>query len=149
MGTRTSWRQGAIGIGATLDILIPPSVGMVLYGIMTQTSIGKLLIAGVVPGIIVGLFLILAILVWVKVSPSHAPDTYEVSASERWASLRRIWSSLLLIVLVVVLLYAGWPPRPRLALSVPSYQRQSASPCGVSPGPVPSLPSSKPSRPRP
>ena len=54
-----------------------------------------------------GLFLILAILVWVKVSPSHAPDTYEVSASERWASLRRIWSSLLLIVLVVVLLYAG------------------------------------------
>ena len=39
---------GAIGIGATLDILIPPSVGMVLYGIMTQTSIGKLLIAGVV-----------------------------------------------------------------------------------------------------
>ena len=98
---------GAIGIGATLDILIPPSVGMVLYGIMTQTSIGKLLIAGVVPGIIVGLFLILAILVWVKVSPSHAPDTYEVSASERWASLRRIWPSLLLIVLVVVLLYAG------------------------------------------
>src|SRR6266545_7846265 len=98
---------GAIGIGATLDILIPPSVGMVLYGIMTQTSIGKLLIAGVVPGIIVGAFLILAILVWVKVSPSHAPDTYVVSTSERWASLRRIWTSLLLIILVVVLLYAG------------------------------------------
>ena len=49
---------GAIGIGATLDILIPPSVGMVIYGIITQTSIGKLLIAGVVPGIIVGVFLI-------------------------------------------------------------------------------------------
>jgi C4-dicarboxylate transporter DctM subunit len=98
---------GAIGVGATLDILIPPSVGMVIYGIMTQTSIGKLLIAGVVPGIIVGVFLILAILVWVKVSPSHAPETYVVSTSERWASLGRIWPSLLLIVLVVVLLYAG------------------------------------------
>ena len=71
---------GSIGIGATLDILIPPSVGMVIYGIMTQTSIGKLLIAGVVPGIIVGMFLILAILVWVRVSPSHAPETYVVSA---------------------------------------------------------------------
>jgi C4-dicarboxylate transporter DctM subunit len=98
---------GAIGIGATLDILIPPSVAMVIYGIMTQTSIGKLLIAGVVPGIIVGVFLILAILIWVRVSPSHAPQTYVVAASERWASLRRIWASLALIVLVVVLLYTG------------------------------------------
>ena len=98
---------GAIGVGATLDILIPPSVGMVIYGIMTQTSIGKLLIAGIVPGIIVGVFLILAILVWVKVSPSHAPQTYVVPTAECWASLGRIWPSLLLIVLVVVLLYAG------------------------------------------
>ena len=98
---------GAIGIGATLDILIPPSVGMVIYGISTQTSIGKLLIAGVVPGIIVALFLIVAILVWVTVRPSHAPATSAVPARERWASLRRIWSSLLLIVLVVALLYTG------------------------------------------
>jgi tripartite ATP-independent transporter DctM subunit len=98
---------GAIGVGATLDILIPPSVGMVIYGIMTQTSIGKLLIAGIVPGIIVGVFLILAILVWVKVSPAHAPETYAVSTAERWASLGRIWPSLLLLVLVVALLYAG------------------------------------------
>jgi C4-dicarboxylate transporter, DctM subunit len=98
---------GSIGIGATLDILIPPSVGMVIYGIMTQTSIGKLLIAGVVPGLIVGLFLILAIIVWVKISPSHAPQTYAVPASERWASLGRIWASLVLIVLVVALLYLG------------------------------------------
>jgi C4-dicarboxylate transporter, DctM subunit len=67
----------------------------------------QLLGAGVVPGIIVGVFLILAILMWVKVSPSHAPETPVVPASERWASLRRIWPSLLLIVLVVVLLYAG------------------------------------------
>ena len=98
---------GAIGIGATLDILIPPSVGMVIYGITTQTSIGKLLIAGVIPGIIVGIFLILAIIVWVRVAPSHAPKTFTVSRAERWAGLRRIWSSLLLIVLVVVLLYTG------------------------------------------
>jgi C4-dicarboxylate transporter, DctM subunit len=98
---------GAIGIGATLDILIPPSVGMVIYGITTQTSIGKLLIAGVIPGIIVGIFLVLAIIVWVHVRPSHAPQTYTVSSAERWAGLRRIWSSLLLIVLVVVLLYTG------------------------------------------
>ena len=98
---------GSIGIGSTLDILIPPSVGMVIYGISTQTSIGKLLIAGVVPGIILAVFLTLAILVWVWVRPAHAPQTYRVPAAERWASLGRIWSSLLLIVLVVALLYTG------------------------------------------
>jgi len=98
---------GAIGIGATLDILIPPSVGMVIYGISTQTSIGKLLIAGVVPGIIVAIFLTVAILVWVRVRPAHAPETYAVPARERWASIGRIWSSLLLIALVVTLLYTG------------------------------------------
>ncbi len=98
---------GSIGIGATLDILIPPSVGMVIYGISTQTSIGKLLIAGVVPGIIVAIFLVIAIVVWVRVSPSHAPETYTVPAAERWASVVRIWPSLVLIVLVVALLYLG------------------------------------------
>jgi tripartite ATP-independent transporter DctM subunit len=98
---------GAIGIGATLDILIPPSVGMVIYGIATQTSIGKLLIAGIVPGVLLGVFLILAIAIWVTVSPSHAPETFVVPAAERWASLRRVWPSLLVIALVVVLLYAG------------------------------------------
>ena len=98
---------GSIGIGATLDILIPPSVGMVIYGIMTQTSIGKLLIAGIVPGLIVGAFLIVAIVVWVHVSPAHAPATSVVSARERWRSLRRIWASLVLIAVVVLLLYTG------------------------------------------
>ncbi|MGE5840783.1 MAG: TRAP transporter large permease [Deltaproteobacteria bacterium] len=98
---------GSIGIGATLDILIPPSVAMVIYGVATQTSIGKLLIAGVVPGFIVGILLTVAILIWVRVSPSHAPETYRVSSAERWASVRRIWPSLLLILLVLVLLYTG------------------------------------------
>jgi tripartite ATP-independent transporter DctM subunit len=98
---------GSIGIGATLDILIPPSVAMVIYGVATQTSIGKLLIAGVVPGIIVGIFLAIAIFIWVRVSPSHAPETYRVSTAERWASIKRIWPSLLLILLVLVLLYTG------------------------------------------
>ena len=98
---------GSIGIGATLDILIPPSVAMVIYGIATQTSIGKLLIAGVVPGIIVGIFLAMAIFVWVTISPSHAPKTQPVPWPERWASVRCIWPSLLLIFIVLILLYTG------------------------------------------
>jgi C4-dicarboxylate transporter, DctM subunit len=98
---------GTVGIGATLDLLIPPSIGMVIYGITTQTSIGKLLIAGMVPGIIVGLFLVLAILVWVHIRPQDAPATASVSLKERWASTRAIWPSILLILCVILLLYTG------------------------------------------
>jgi C4-dicarboxylate transporter DctM subunit len=98
---------GAIGIGATLDILIPPSIAMVIYGIATQTSIGKLLIAGIIPGIIVGVLLAVAIYVWVLVAPEHAPRTERASSRERWQSLRGIWPSMLLIACVIVLLYTG------------------------------------------
>ena len=98
---------GSIGVGATLNILIPPSIPMLIYGIATQTSIGKLLIAGVIPGIIVGIFLALAILLWVRVKPAHAPDAYSVPRKERWESVYRIWPSLLLIVIVLILLYTG------------------------------------------
>jgi tripartite ATP-independent transporter DctM subunit len=98
---------GTVGIGATLDILIPPSIAMVIYGIATQTSIGKLLIAGVVPGIIVGIFLALAIFAWVYIRPQDAPRTYKVPLAERWASVIRIWPSILLILIVLILLYTG------------------------------------------
>ncbi|MEW6667168.1 MAG: TRAP transporter large permease [Thermodesulfobacteriota bacterium] len=98
---------GTVGIGATLDLLIPPSVAMVIYGIATQTSIAKLLIAGVVPGAVTGIFLAVAVFVWVRVRPQDAPETYRVPMAERWASVRRIWPSLLLIFIVMVLLYTG------------------------------------------
>ncbi|HUJ90593.1 MAG TPA: TRAP transporter large permease [Syntrophorhabdales bacterium] len=98
---------GSVGVGATLDILIPPSVAMVIYGIATQTSIGRLLVAGVIPGVILGIFLALSIYVWVLLVPSHAPRTERVPMDERWRSLLRIWPSLLLIFIVLVLLYEG------------------------------------------
>src|SRR5262249_60862117 len=69
---------GAIGIGATLDILIPPSIAMVIYGIATQTSIGKLLIAGIVPGVIVGVLLCVLVYLWVLVSPKPAREAFRV-----------------------------------------------------------------------
>ena len=98
---------GAIGVGATLDILIPPSIAMVIYGVATQTSIGKLLIAGIIPGIIVGILLAVMIYLWVLISPSHAPATVRATREERWESLLRVWPSLLLIFIVIVMLYSG------------------------------------------
>jgi tripartite ATP-independent transporter DctM subunit len=98
---------GSVSVGATLDILIPPSVPMVIYGVATQTSIGKLLVAGVIPGIVLGILLIICILVWVTISPSHAPKTIRVPWPERWRSLRSVWPSLILILIVLALLYSG------------------------------------------
>ena len=98
---------GAIGVGATLDILIPPSIAMVIYGVATQTSIGKLLVAGVMPGVMVGVLLAVMIYVWVRISPHHAPEAFRTPREERIASLKRVWPSLLLIFLVLLMLYTG------------------------------------------
>jgi len=98
---------GSIGVGSTLDILIPPSVAMVVYGILTETSIGKLLIAGVVPGIVLAIILALTIWVWVTINPSLAPKIRATSWRNRLKNLYRILPSLLLILMVLVLLYTG------------------------------------------
>jgi C4-dicarboxylate transporter DctM subunit len=98
---------GVVGIGSTIVILIPPSVTMIIYGIVTETSIGKLLIAGVFPGILLGACLILCIVIWVTVHPSHAPKAERTSWHERWRNLRAIWPSLLLIGFILGVLYTG------------------------------------------
>jgi C4-dicarboxylate transporter DctM subunit len=98
---------GVVSIGATLDILIPPSILFVIYGTMTDTSVGKLLLAGVIPGITLGIFLIICILIWVSIRPQDAPKAERVSWSERWQSSYRIWPCILLILIIMGLLYAG------------------------------------------
>jgi tripartite ATP-independent transporter DctM subunit len=98
---------GSVSVGATLDILIPPSVPMVIYGLATQTSIGRLLVAGVIPGIVLAILLTICILIWVALVPSHAPETNRVPWPERWRSLLHIWPSLVLILIVLLLLYSG------------------------------------------
>jgi C4-dicarboxylate transporter, DctM subunit len=98
---------GVVGVGATTDILIPPSVGMVIYGIATETSIGKLLLAGVVPGIIVLIFISIIILIWVAIRPQDAPRSPRVPWAERFRSLWRVWPTLCLIFLIMILLYTG------------------------------------------
>lgn len=99
--------SGAVGVGATLVLLIPPSIAMVIYGIATQTSIGRLLIAGVFPGIITGILLMVIISAWVFIAPSHAPTTYTTSWPDRWKNLRGVWPSVLLITTVITALYSG------------------------------------------
>jgi tripartite ATP-independent transporter DctM subunit len=98
---------GAVGVGATIVLMIPPSIAMVIYGIATQTSIGKLLIAGVVPGILTGIILMATIFVWVRVAPRQAPKTYTTTWTEKLTAFKGVWASVLLIFCVIAALYTG------------------------------------------
>jgi len=98
---------GVVAISGTLAMLIPPSIAIVLYGLIAQVSIGKLLVAGIVPGILVTLVIILTVLVLVAINPSHAPAGARYTVREKIASLRVVGPMLSLIMLVTGCVYLG------------------------------------------
>lgn len=107
LGYSEALTGGVVSIGSTLCILIPPSILFVIYGTLTDTSIAKLLLAGVIPGIVLGIFLILCIFTWVTIRPQDAPQAEKISWPQRWRSSIHIWPAILLIFIVIALLYAG------------------------------------------
>jgi C4-dicarboxylate transporter DctM subunit len=106
-GYKDSLAAGSIAAGGTLGILIPPSVIMVIYGILTETNIGKLFAAGLIPGIIATILLCLAVMWITWRDPASGPPAEPHSWAERWASLRYVWPVIVLFVLVIGGIYAG------------------------------------------
>lgn len=98
---------GCVAAGGTLGILIPPSIAMIIYGIITQVSIGKLFIAGIIPGIILSLIFCVAIGIAVKMRPELAPRIQGVSWSERFSSLKYVWPFIVLAISVIGTIYTG------------------------------------------
>ncbi len=99
---------GSIAAGGTIGILIPPSVIMLIYGVLTETSIGDLFIAGVIPGLLLTLFFLITVLVVVRLDPSSAPPVAE--APDRGAgaaAFRKIWPALILFMIVIGGIYLG------------------------------------------
>lgn len=100
--------SGTVAAGGTLGILIPPSTLMVIYGITTETNIGKLFIAGILPGIL-AIALLCAAVGWVAArDPSSAPAARHVPWAERLQSLRSIWGVVVLFALVIGGIYGGF-----------------------------------------
>ena len=99
--------SGVLAAGGTLSVLIPPSLILLFYGIVTDTSIGELFIAGIVPGVVLVLLFCLVVFVWGRLNPSHIPDA---DPSQR-SSLREMLSSvgpIFVIGLVITLsIYTG------------------------------------------
>jgi len=98
---------GAIAVAGTLDIMIPPSITLVFYGLLTGTSIAKLYIAGIIPGIILTLAYSLTVWVLVKRNPALAPEVTRSTWRERVVSLKDTWAIITLILLCLGTLYMG------------------------------------------
>ncbi|MCK9364452.1 MAG: TRAP transporter large permease [Syntrophales bacterium] len=99
---------GVVAMGGTLAIMIPPSIPMIVYGITTETSIGKLLIAGVFPGLLTALSYSLGIVLWTRFDPGVAPSVSPFGWKERFSSLFGIWPVLVLVLLVIGGMYSGF-----------------------------------------
>ena len=100
---------GVVAAGGTLSFLIPPSLGFVVYGMLTEQSIGKLLISGVFPGILLSLAFILIIVFQVKLNPHLAPATPgEIGLKEKILALSGIWETLMVFLIVMGGIYLGF-----------------------------------------
>lgn len=104
---KDSLAAGSIAAGGTLGILIPPSVIMVIYGILTETSIGKLFAAGILPGLIATVLLCMAVWWIAWRDPLAGPPAEPHPWSERLAALHHVWGVIALFVLVIGGIYVG------------------------------------------
>ena len=102
---------GAITVGGTLALMIPPSITLVLYGIFGEQSIGKLLMAGILPGLLLTVLYIIIILVRVKINPSLAPQSIKYNWREKLKAIPPILPLLILILSIIIGILTGlWTP---------------------------------------
>ncbi len=99
---------GSVAAGGTLGILIPPSGIFIIYGIMTEQSIGKLFVAGILPGILLTLLFIIEVYIWVRLNPALAPPGRHTTFIEKITALGRSAEVLALCLLVLGGLIIGW-----------------------------------------
>jgi C4-dicarboxylate transporter DctM subunit len=102
-----SFAAGSIAAGGTLGILIPPSVIMVIYGIMTSTSIGALFAAGFLPGLLALVLYLAAASYTTARRPELGPPGERTSWAGRWRALRDVWAVLTLFLVVIGGMYGG------------------------------------------
>lgn len=102
-----SLATGAVAAGGTLGILIPPSTGLIIYAILTEQSIGRLFMAGIIPGILLTCLFLLAIAIVTKIKPEIGPVGPESSLVEKIKSLRRALAMVAIVVATIGGIYMG------------------------------------------
>ena len=106
-GYKDTLATGSIASGGTLGILIPPSTILVIYGIIAETDIGKLFVAGILPGLVAITCLCLAVVYVTWRDPEAGPPAERFSWAQRLAAIRGIWGVALLFALVIGGIYGG------------------------------------------
>lgn len=99
---------GSIAAGGTLGVLIPPSILLVLYGILTELSIGRLFLAALLPGALATLLYMAAVAIQTRLNPALGPAAERMSWSERLRAIKDVWGIALLFALVLGGIYLGW-----------------------------------------
>ncbi|MDO5620322.1 MAG: TRAP transporter large permease [Paracoccus sp. (in: a-proteobacteria)] len=99
---------GSLAAGGTLGILIPPSVILVLYALMTEQSIAKMFVAAMVPGVLAAVGYMLAVAWYVRRHPGEGPAAPRATWAERLLALRETWSIILIFGVVITGMYRGW-----------------------------------------
>jgi C4-dicarboxylate transporter, DctM subunit len=107
LGYSDSLSTGVIAAGGTLGIMIPPSTIMVIYGIVTETNIGKLFAAGVLPGLLCAGLMMGAVALITRRDPAAGPAAERSTWGERFRALSQIWGVALLVVVVLGGIYGG------------------------------------------
>ena len=106
-GYPDSLATGTLAAGGTLGILIPPSVILVIYAILAEQNIEKLFVAALIPGILAAIGYMVAISIWVRVSPGSAAVRERVPWGERLRALAGVWPVITIFIAVVGGIYAG------------------------------------------
>ena len=118
-GYREGFFAGTIAAGGTLGILIPPSINLIVYGFLTNTSIPQLFMAGIVPGVLLAIVFMLVILAICLVKPGMGGGQRSATWQERFASLKDLLPVLFIFAVVIGSIYAGWAtPTESAALGV-------------------------------
>jgi len=107
-GYPQSFSTGVIAAGGTLGAMLPPSTVLAVYAILTQQDIGKLFMAGIVPGLLAMLLYVVTIMIIVRVKPDLLPRGEQKSWGERFSGLKDVWAPLVLFMFVIGGLYGGF-----------------------------------------
>ena len=107
-GYAGGFSTATLAAGGTLGILIPPSVVLVIYAILTEQNIAKLFLAAFVPGLLAALGYVIAISIYVRVNPNSAGTRPAVPMPERFKALMKVWPVILVFSVVVGGIYLGW-----------------------------------------
>ena len=98
---------GCVAAGGTMATMIPPSVLMVVYGFIAEESIGALLLAGIIPGLLEAVSYVIMLLVRFRLNPALGPPIRGITWPDRLRSVRGVWGMLVLVVLVMGSIYTG------------------------------------------